>query len=448
MGLSVGTLATRALAALGQVLLAFWLSPTEFGYWAAATSVLAFVSGLTNFGEVNGYLSGHGAGFRVARVITRRLNAILAVLGLVIATSYALSGRWPVAILAVFIALTIPLAGESDLLYGASVKHGLFRRTVVVQSGAALTKVAVGVAVAVLTHSAIAIAISTLTFSLFLDIFLYRVVRQSVASESAEQQGNIPLNTRLSWAVNSWMMTLPLQIGFVVTQFIAPAHLVGLYYFSYQITLGISGVLSGPLAKVSLSTFGRTAQDQRARYALELSGFFGAGLMVLCAAGCMAIPLVKPWVSAQWLPAVPATAILIASLPVRMLSPVMDAYQQSENRWWQSTAFNLADTIGTAVAALFLLTGDLTTMALALTVWKVTLGVVRVWLVVRDGSAGGRVRLTAPLVVGTAALSLAPVAGGALGYIFLTVALVVGLSMALASRTRRTSAPVESARWA
>jgi O-antigen/teichoic acid export membrane protein len=430
-GLSIGTIGTRGLAALGQILLAFWLTPTEFGFWASANSILAFVAGLANFGEVNGYLSGHGAHFAIARGVTRRLNALLTLGGLVIAGAYAVSGRWEVAVLGAIVAVTIPFQGESDLLYSASVKHNRFRKAVSAQFGAAVSKVLLGVAVAVVTHSALAIAVSTFAYSLIMDIWLYRVVGKQARAEPESRGVEIPRRERFSWAVNSWMMTLPLQVGFVVGQFVASPHLVGLYYFSFQITLGISGVLSAPLAKVSLSTLGRADERHRTALALDLSSFFGAALLVVCGLGAMVAPAITPFVSHQWLAAIPATVILVASLPIRMMTPVMDAYQQSQNRWWQSTAFNFADTIGTALAALTLLTGSITLLATVLTAWKIALGIARTWIVLRHASVWGRIALTVPLALGTAALCAGALTTGWASYAWLALGVAVAAGWAL-----------------
>ena len=426
-GLSIGTIGTRGLAAVGQILLAFWLTPTEFGFWASANSILAFVAGLANFGEVNGYLSGHGAHFAIARGVTRRLNSVLTLGGLVIAGAYAFAGRWEVAVLGAIVAITIPFQGESDLLYSASVKHNRFRKAVTAQFGAAVSKVALGVIIAVLTHSALAIAISTFAYSLVMDVWLYRVVGKQARAEPESRGAEIARSQRFSWAVNSWMMTLPLQVGFVVGQFVASAHLVGLYFFSFQITMGISGVLSGPLSKVSLSTLGRADEKHRTALALDLSSFFGAALLVVCALGAMVAAPITPFISHQWLAAIPATVILVGSLPIRMMTPVMDAYQQSQNRWWQSTAFNAADTIGTALAALTLLTGSITVLATALTAWKIALGIARTWIVLRNASVWGRITLTVPLALGTAALCAGALTHGWVSCVWLAAAVVVAL---------------------
>lgn len=408
LGLATGTMATRALAATGQILLAFWLSPTEFGYWAAANAVLAFVGGLANFGEVNGYLSGRGATFAVARRICRPRNVLLACVGIPVAMAYFASGRWQVGALALIVATTIPFQGESDLLYAASVKYRRFRSAVLAQLAAAVTKVLVGVAVAVTTHSAIAIALSTLCYSLALDALLSRVVRSDVVSEVPAQHA-VSGADRFSWAVNSWMMTLPLQSGFVVAQFVATPYLLGLYYFSYQVTLGISGIISGPLAKVTLSTIGQQKGPARLRLAVDLSGFFGAAVLIVVAGFSLLILAISPYVADKWEAAIPATVILLASLPMRMMSPVMDAIQQAGNRWWQSTGFNAIDALGTGLAALSLLSGSVTNLALALTGWKVTLGVFRTAVVLADAPVRARISLIAPLIGGTTVLCAAAV---------------------------------------
>ena len=128
--LSIGTAVARALAAIGQLLLAVWLTPTDFGYWAAATSIISVLTGMANFGEVNGYLSGQGGTFSQARRAILRVNAVLAGSGAIIAALYWLDGNVIVAALAAISALSIPLIGDAELMYSTGVKYKAYARVV------------------------------------------------------------------------------------------------------------------------------------------------------------------------------------------------------------------------------------------------------------------------------------------------------------------------------
>src|SRR5687768_16952613 len=79
--LSVGTFAVQAMSAVGQFMLAVWLQPMEYGYWATASSVLAIVTGLVNLGEVGGYLANPLASLRQASRSVFRINLALAIVG-------------------------------------------------------------------------------------------------------------------------------------------------------------------------------------------------------------------------------------------------------------------------------------------------------------------------------------------------------------------------------
>jgi O-antigen/teichoic acid export membrane protein len=406
-GLTVGTTITRGIAAGSQILLAFWLSPAEFGYWAAATSAIALLSGLANFGEVNAYLSGHGSNFRGVRRSTRLLNLGLTAAAAAVAAGYLFGDKPEVATLAFIAAFSIPFGGDAELMYSTGVKVKKYRAVVLAQVAGAISKLVVGVALAAATGSAIAIAVSTLVFFLVMDIGLLRVVKRETSHEVDEQKA-APLRSRITWAANSLSMTLPLQVGFLVAQFIASPALLGLYFFSFQVTLGISGLVAAPLARVSLSTLGAMAGEARQRMALRLSHYFGLGMLAVVALVSLLLPAFLPVVPADWAAAVPAVAILLASLPIRMIGPVVDAYQQATNKWWQGTAFNILDTLGTAAAALFALTGDILILVLAATVWKILLGVIRCAYVFRDSGSSTLIRLLGPALLGSILVVLIP----------------------------------------
>lgn len=409
LGLSSGTIIARALATVGQLVLAFWLSPAEFGYWAAATSAISLLAGLANFGEVNAYLGGHGLTFRKVRKSTRIINWALVVVAAAVASAYFFSDRPEVGVLAVIAAVTIPLAGSSDLMYATGVKVKAYRAVVVTQIIAAVVKIAFGIAVAITTQSAIAIAVSTLVFYMIMDFGLVRLVQRATANE-IDPEGRIGFGSRFKWAANSVAMSLPLQIGFLVAQFLATPELLGLYYIAFQVTLGITGLVSAPLSRVSLSTLGQLHGVGRLRLGLSLSNLFGLGMLVVASLLALSLPLAETFVPVEWRPAIPAIILMVASMPMRMMGPVVDAYQQATNRWWQSTTFNIIDMVGTAVAALFAISGDILLLVLAASLWKILLALGRIVFVFRAAGWVDLLRLLSPIALGSAFICAIPFA--------------------------------------
>ncbi|MBF4614146.1 oligosaccharide flippase family protein [Curtobacterium sp. VKM Ac-1376] len=399
MGLSVGTVVTRALAAVSQLLLAIWLAPADFGAWAAATSLISLLTGLANFGEVNGYLSGKGGSYDRVKRVTRRQNSLLALLGLGLAAIYFVRGEQEVGWLAVIVTLTIPLVGDAERMYSTGVKIRAYGTVVSAQAAAALVKIGVGVLIAALGGGSFSLAVSTLLFYLVMDVFVTSAIRNRMEPGGPELD-NIDRRDRFKWAVNSLFITLPLQAGFLVAQFVTSAHVLGLYYFAYQVTTGISGLISVPLSRVTLSRFAELAGTHRGREARRIATIFGGATLLAAAAMALVLPELRPFLGSTWIDAVPAVILLSASLPARMMTPVMDALQQSRDRWWQSTGFNAVDAAGTAAAALTAATGDVLILAASLSVWKIALGLTRMWVVLRDQPVGPRIALTVPVSVG------------------------------------------------
>ena len=100
-------------------MLAIWLTPTQFGYWASALSVISILAGIVNFGEVNAFLARSGMSFARLRSRTRRLNALLALSCVPVVALYVAAGRYEVALLAAIVAASIPVQGEADVLYAS-----------------------------------------------------------------------------------------------------------------------------------------------------------------------------------------------------------------------------------------------------------------------------------------------------------------------------------------
>lgn len=422
VSLSVGTAAVRGLSAASQLVLAIWLLPAEFGLWAASLSSLTFFTSIANFGEVNGYLSGRSKSFSRLVRATRRQNAALTVVALAAATVVLITAGAEGGVLALIIALSIPLQGEADVYYAAGVKVRAYSRLVVAQLVAAMLKLVLGVGLAVWLSSALALAIPTILYYLIQIVWL-RGLRRQVTDDALETEP-VSGRERLSWAVNSLVMTLPLQIGFFVAQFVTDKETLGLYYIAFQVSLGISGLLAVPLARVALSAFGEESGPGRVRLAVSLSQILGAAVALTVAVLSAAIILLGPFAPQEWRAAVPVAIIMLASLPIRLIAPVLEGYQQSNKQWWQSTVFNAVETLASALIALTLAYFDLVIFALVLTSWRLSFGVVRMFIVLRTGRWLPVILLASSISLSTALLSSSALVDPTYAYIILAAAAV------------------------
>lgn len=404
LGLSLGTFIVQGVSAGSQLILAAWLTPSEFGLWASAVSAMTLVTALTNFGEISGYLSGQGLGYRATRARAFRANLMLVVAGLLIAGLYLAWDKPEIALYCLVLALAIPLSGDVDVKIAAVTRYDGFRSIVSSQATAAIAKFGVGVLIAVVTRSAVAIAISTVVYYLVLSLVISRRAKMLTAEELPAADAPKP-RARFSWAVNSYAMSLPIQAVFLAGQlFLTPADL-GLLYIAMQVTLALSSLISVPLNRVALSTFSKTSDEEREKLAFGLGIRVVATVTWLSAGIGLGLVLLTAYIPDLWQHAVPFALVLLAGLPLRILSPVLEARQQSAREWWHATGFSLVDAIGSAtvvlVAAQF---GGLLTVCFGITAWKAAVGIVRTLIALRRLPAQALAGLTVTGLLASIAL--------------------------------------------
>lgn len=435
--LSVGTTLVQVMVAVSQTLLVVWLSPTEFGLWATATASLAVLTGLVNFGEVNGYLAGDQERLREARRAIWRLNVLLIIGSAAIGVGYWVSGQRELAVLVALIGLNIPLLGESNLLYAAYVRRRENGAVVRAQVASGVARTAVGLVVAWLTGSAVAFAVAMLAYSAAM-IGLLAPRTRAWANRSEDRPARLGWRARAAWSVQALCQLLPTQVDFLVVSLVAGPTLLGLYFFAYQVTVGLSTVVAGPLAKSVLAAL--AAQDERTRPVLaeRLMSVVAAGVGAAAAVAVGAIALVGGVLPGEWEAAAPVICILLASLPARFLTALSDAVQMAAGSWWRSAALNAVDAAGTAAVALTALTGDITVLAVSVVVWKTVVMLVRVWRCPLALSAQRRVAVVAPAVLVAAALPAAALVDRSYLWVLTAGALVAcGTRIAVAWRGRR-----------
>lgn len=418
--LSAGTFVVQALSAAGQFVLAIWLAPDEFGYWAAAVSAMAVLTALTNFGEVNGYLAGRSLSLSRTRASSFWLNTVLALFGLGVSALYFASGQLVIGVYCVLISAFIPVTGDANVQVAACLRANLHRSIVVAQTVAALAKFALSIVLAVALQSALALAISAPLYYLVVDVLLIRVLRRNrgLVTSRDDDLTVIPPSwrERASWALNSYFMTFPTQAIFLSAQFVLSPGSLGLLYLGFQLTIALSGLLSVPLNRVSLSTLSRAPIEIHGRLVSRLGAAVTGAVASVSALLAIFLILFTDWLPGAWIPAVPLALLLLVSLPMRILTPIVEAYQQARNRWWQASSYSLLDAVGSAVAVVACgLFYSVWEVALGLTVWKVAIGLFRTMHVMATEDWPIRISLVGSALAGSLILGI----GAAVPWVYL-----------------------------
>lgn len=375
--LTIGTFAAQGLGTASQFLLAAWLTPSDFGLFATANASLFVLFALMNLGDVTGYLSNRGWSERELLTKTLKLNLILTSMGLVVATLYFLNGRVVLGWIVVLLAFELPLMGRSLALYAIAVRFQRIRLIVLSQMAAAGLKLIVGVVVAATWQTPAALALALIAYSVSMAIPLEVVLRRKFSRQASREA---PRNkARFSWAVQSLTQAFPTQADYVVVAMVSSPYVLGLYYFAYQATAGLSALLTAPLMKSSLAEFGQLEANQRSFAMPLLRKVSGAvAFTVLCLA--LVVYLGGPFFPDAWAEVPVVLVLLLGSLPSRFVTPIAEARQVSDNRWWRSASLNTIDTVGTACAALVALTDSVLALAGAIAIWKFIMAVIRIAL--------------------------------------------------------------------
>ncbi|MDX2358775.1 oligosaccharide flippase family protein [Dietzia sp. PP-33] len=375
--LTIGTFVAQGLGTASQFLLAAWLTPSDFGLFATANASLFILFALVNLGDVTGYLSNQGWSERLLLKSTLKLNLLLSFLALLVASVYLIQDRiilgWIVALLAV----QVPLMGRTLALYAIAVRHGRVRLIVLSQMAAASLKLLIGILVAATWQSPVALALALIAYSITMAIPLEVFLRRNMPREASDET---PLRkARFKWAAHSLSQAFPTQIDYAVVAVVSSPYVLGLYYFAYQATAGISALLTGPLMKSSLAEFGQLEADERSVAMSLLRKVTGAvAFTVVCLA--LLVYVGQPLFPDSWVEAPVVIVLLLGSLPSRFVAPVAESRQVADDRWWRSASVNLIDTVGTAATALVALTDSVLALAGAIAIWKLIIAVIRIAL--------------------------------------------------------------------
>lgn len=370
--LTAGAVTSRALGAVAQLLLAVWLLPQDFGAWATASAVAALVIGIRNVGQVSGYLSMEGSKLSEYLPSAQLANLVLTCLIVVMGLTFAVHGRQNVFLLLALMAVSLPFHAQSDFHYAELVRMGRPSRVYFGQSVGAVVRLIVGAVVAWATKSPLAFGLSYLAAHLATSYtYAQGIPALWVPRLPSRRRRLASAPISATWTAHSFVMTANSQIDYLVLSVLARPQLLGIYFLSYQSSVGLTAMAAVPVGRVLLAGLSsRPSVESRTRLTRETTRWTVGVSIGGVAVGAAILPSFRGSVSPQWETALPAISVLLGSVPARLLTPVADAALQAEQMWGSSIRLHLADLVGTGLAASVALTGDVVVTAAAVSVWK------------------------------------------------------------------------------
>ena len=440
---SLGSLLVQAGGVLGQFLYAIWLTPADFGLWATASASVALLGAFTNGGEANAYLAGKRLGISATFKRSQLINIVLAAVTTLLALIIAVIADPRVALLIVLLAIGIPLQGRGAMLVAVFIKVRNRSALIMFQAISTCFRLVVGVCVASIWQSPLALALAHLTYALVLVVIgqiWIKLHGASLLKASSASAGTWTL--RIDRALHQVSQVLPHQIGYLTVSLLASAQLLGLFFFAYQATSAISGVLASPLSKATMSELSRVGRSQRVAIVSRFLILTIALVGTLTALVSVIVQPVSSLVGDTWQGVFAPFVILLASLPARFVFPVTEALYMVDGKWRRSMFINLLDAFGVATSAfiaLKVLNGDVILLAVAITMWKVLYGNYRAFITL----PGKRlIVIVAVIVPNTLFPVITAISVISLGYFhwiaFLTVVAIALFQLLLYKVSRRT----------
>lgn len=381
----MGSAGAQGISAISIVVLAALLAPEDFGRWAAATSTIAVLSTLTNFGELNAYLVSRGESVKLARTRAFKANIILTSMGFVLSlvAFYVYGGR--VAILMIWASINIPIAGDALMLYAAGVKAGQVRRVIVAQWVTAAIRVVGSIMAAAILRNDFALAVSLVLASLPQTFLLWP--RRSPDKPETTPALTKTLSENFAWASQQVLTVMPRQVDYLVASLLGSQAVVGVYYLAFQATNVATAWIGAPLSRSATVSLARAPRHTRQQLALSLLRRILAPLAGASVLLGLVAWLARPLVTGTWSDALTAFIIILASTPTSFMAPVLDALSVANFRLRQSIVWNGIDTLGTAFAACTVVSGSPVTVALSVSAWKCIVGPGRATLSLKELNA-------------------------------------------------------------
>ena len=194
---------------------------------------------------------------------------------------------------------------------------------------------------------------------------------------------------------------------------------LGVYFFAYQLTFSLAGLLGGSLLSVLVPTFvrmGAEAARQRRAFVTALHAMAVGATLLSFGLIIVAEPLIHAIWAGKWDEAAIVVQWLALSLPAVLAASLARALAEARGGWALTTKLAVAEGVGTILAAaLGVLGGGLAGIAIAVSVFKVLAGCVQAVIVLRlvEGKAGeGLLPLFSAYSIGIVALSVAQFSGG------------------------------------
>lgn len=414
------------IAAFGaQIYLGWILSKEDFAVYAMALACSMFVAGLVN-GGTQRVLVQRGTEYDRYAFLVLKISALFNVLVLMLLLAAAIpAGRQTDApeltTLLFVMGLATLLSTPGHVLTAKLLIDLRFKHVQLLAMASHFMRHGTTVVFAALGFGALSFVLPMVVVAVVDTGLAYLAVRRMPPARAVVWADAKDILGASKWVMLGTAAGALIQNGdnLAVALFAEPATL-GVYFFGYQLTFSLAGLLGGSLLSVLVPTFVRMGTE-RVR---QRRAFVTALHVMTVGTACLAFGLVivvEPLIHALWAGKWDEAAVvaqwLALSLPAVLAASMARALAEARGAWALTTQLAVAEGVGTILAAaLGVLSGGLTGIAVSVSLFKVLAGCVQLVVVLRSVEPSaweGVLPLFSAYGVGVTALAVAQLCGNA-----------------------------------
>ena len=416
-------LVTKVVSTFGQIALAWFLLPEDFGAVAMAYSVMAFVNVLQQAGSAEVLLS-RPKRFERWSSLALWMNLVIGVGAMAVVAGLApLAARAfdapVVAPLLLVLALATPLSAVTAVPT-AKLRLALrFRAIALTQFLLALSRTGMAIGLAAADFGPYSFVLPVPVTQAMLLVLLWRLARPRVDRRLQLRRWRYLLGDSVMLVASRGLNTVLWQVDYMILGLFHPKAVVGLYFFGFNLSIQTLRLFAGNFAQVMLPALanvkgGPARQTAEFIKAIRLLAVVALPLSVLQA--LLADPLVRLVFDERWYSAIGILQALSIGMAFRLVGSPAGTLMQAHRRYRTILAVNAV------YAALFIATialaawlGDGLTVAIAAAAFFAVLGPAH--LIIAVQGRGGSWRDIASLFgAATGVVTLPAAVGLALTY--------------------------------
>lgn len=360
--LSFSLLIGKTLAFISQVALGKLLLDEDFGIFAIAMSVAAFVKVFQDGGVAqlliqrgpDGYRWLAGPAFWMGMFFSILAGGLLALAAPVAAHLYGVD---ELAVLMWIIAASMPLAAPAQIARAKLQIELRFRALAMITIGSYAVRQLLAVVLAYYGFGARSFVLPILAVAVYESLATLLVTHERLWRESLGIDRWREMFSDSMWViVASFFQGILLNGDYLVLGLLIPTELVGQYFFGYQLTHQISVLMAGNLIYVLIPVLSRLANEPD-RQAKAMLRTFRISTLVLAPLSLVFAVTIAPveeiaW-QQKWAGVVPLMQVFAVVAPLRVFSSNVYSMLRARGKFRQVAWLNLLEGIVIMASAAF-----------------------------------------------------------------------------------------------